>query len=100
MGGKFLRQKLNMPWKFIYSLIIKELHECTKKQNEELNPTTDIAEEPQNMSKNRFGDILAYDHSRVKIVTVDSDEPNDYINANYIPVIFNFNNFSLTSLYI
>ena len=66
------------------------MQSCTKKQIEELKPTTHIAEEPQNISKNRYGDILSYDHSRVKIVTVDSDESSDYINANYIPVFFKY----------
>ncbi|XP_070189239.1 receptor-type tyrosine-protein phosphatase eta-like [Littorina saxatilis] len=36
-----------------------------------------------NLSKNRYADILAYDHSRVKL-TAD-DEGSDYINANFVP---------------
>ena len=39
-----------------------------------------------NRSKNRFTNILPFDHSRVKLIPTDDDEGSDYINANYIPV--------------
>ncbi|XP_033628819.1 tyrosine-protein phosphatase 10D-like [Asterias rubens] len=38
-----------------------------------------------NRSKNRFVNILPYDHSRVKLSQVDDEEGSDYINANFIP---------------
>lgn len=37
-----------------------------------------------NGSKNRFLDILPFDHSRVKLKPVDDDVFSDYINASYI----------------
>ncbi|GIY21744.1 tyrosine-protein phosphatase non-receptor type 9 [Caerostris extrusa] len=37
-----------------------------------------------NQSKNRYSDVLCYDHSRVKISCVDSDPCSDYLNANFV----------------
>ncbi|XP_072045341.1 tyrosine-protein phosphatase 10D-like [Amphiura filiformis] len=38
-----------------------------------------------NVSKNRYTNILPYDKTRVKLSSIDDDEGSDYINANYIP---------------
>ncbi|XP_018107293.1 receptor-type tyrosine-protein phosphatase O isoform X2 [Xenopus laevis] len=40
---------------------------------------------PSNRGKNRYTNILPYDFSRVKLISLDADEGADYINANYIP---------------
>ncbi|KMZ08219.1 tyrosine-protein phosphatase 10D isoform X2 [Drosophila simulans] len=40
---------------------------------------------PCNRPKNRFTNILPYDHSRFKLQPVDDDDGSDYINANYMP---------------
>ncbi|XP_044744581.1 receptor-type tyrosine-protein phosphatase T-like isoform X2 [Coccinella septempunctata] len=37
-----------------------------------------------NKPKNRYNNLVAYDHSRVILKKVDGDEYSDYINANYI----------------
>lgn len=43
------------------------------------------ADVPCNRPKNRFTNILPYDHSRIKLLPTDDEEGSDYINANYIP---------------
>jgi receptor-type tyrosine-protein phosphatase beta len=44
------------------------------------------ADLPVNRPKNRFTNILPYDHSRFKLQPTDDEEDgSDYINANYVP---------------
>lgn len=45
----------------------------------------DIAKKPENKSKNRYGNILPYDHSRVILAPLPEFENTDYINASYVP---------------
>lgn len=47
--------------------------------------TVKAADLPVNRPKNRFTNIVPYDHSRVKLLPTDDEEGSDYINANYIP---------------
>ncbi|XP_031809850.1 receptor-type tyrosine-protein phosphatase T isoform X9 [Antechinus flavipes] len=44
----------------------------------------DTAKEDENRNKNRYGNIISYDHSRVRLLMLDGDPHSDYINANYI----------------
>ncbi|XP_028925857.1 receptor-type tyrosine-protein phosphatase T isoform X5 [Ornithorhynchus anatinus] len=44
----------------------------------------DTAKEDENRNKNRYGNIISYDHSRVRLLLLDGDPHSDYINANYI----------------
>ncbi|XP_030568053.1 tyrosine-protein phosphatase non-receptor type 9 isoform X2 [Drosophila novamexicana] len=37
-----------------------------------------------NLTKNRYTDVLCYDHSRVVLAREDDDELSDYINANFV----------------
>ena len=43
------------------------------------------ADIPVNRPKNRFTNILPYDHSRVKLQPTDEEEGSDFINANFVP---------------
>lgn len=52
--------------------------------------TCSAADLPCNRPKNRFTNILPYDHSRFKLQPVDDEEGSDYINANYVPVSTKF----------
>ncbi|XP_073801992.1 receptor-type tyrosine-protein phosphatase O isoform X2 [Danio rerio] len=50
-----------------------------------LDLSHEAADLPINRPKNRYTNILPYDFSRVKLISLHNDEGSDYINANYIP---------------
>lgn len=49
-----------------------------------LTACCDVAQKCENKIKNRYGNIIAYDHSRVVLTPVNGDVNDDYTNANYI----------------
>ncbi|XP_028401071.1 receptor-type tyrosine-protein phosphatase F-like isoform X2 [Dendronephthya gigantea] len=46
--------------------------------------STEIAKRDENLDKNRYNNIHAYDDSRVILSQIDGEEGSDYINANHI----------------
>uniref|UniRef100_A0A8C3VQ29 protein-tyrosine-phosphatase n=1 Tax=Catagonus wagneri TaxID=51154 RepID=A0A8C3VQ29_9CETA len=61
--------------------------QSTKYKADKTYPTT-VAEKPRNIKKNRYKDILPYDHSLVELSMITSDEDSSYINANFIKGVY------------
>ncbi|CAN9508452.1 unnamed protein product [Ophioblennius macclurei] len=55
----------------------------TKYRTEKIYPTN-VGEKEENVKKNRYKDILPFDHSRVKVTLKTTNQDTDYINANFI----------------
>ncbi|XP_013775548.1 receptor-type tyrosine-protein phosphatase epsilon-like [Limulus polyphemus] len=61
-------------------VIREEYKEVPKGQTQ----SWEIAKKQENRLKNRYGNLMAYDHSRVILEYQNTDQSSDYINANYI----------------
>lgn len=46
--------------------------------------TFNVAKTKNNLPKNRYTDVLCYDHSRVILSEIDGDPDSDYIHANFV----------------
>ncbi|XP_056437738.1 receptor-type tyrosine-protein phosphatase kappa isoform X1 [Gadus chalcogrammus] len=64
----------------------KEEYEVLQSFFEGQSASWDVAKKDQNRTKNRYGNIIAYDHSRVILQPIEDDPSSDYINANYIDI--------------
>uniref|UniRef100_A0A8C9A577 Tyrosine-protein phosphatase non-receptor type 12 n=1 Tax=Prolemur simus TaxID=1328070 RepID=A0A8C9A577_PROSS len=59
----------------------------TKYRTEKIYPTA-TGEKEENVKKNRYKDILPFDHSRVKLTLKTPSQDSDYINANFIKGVY------------
>ncbi|KAK6303352.1 hypothetical protein J4Q44_G00258060 [Coregonus suidteri] len=57
--------------------------QSTKYRTDKTYPTK-VADKQENVKKNRYKDIVPFDHSRVKLSLTTSKNDNDYINASFI----------------
>ncbi|KAK6292420.1 hypothetical protein J4Q44_G00370040 [Coregonus suidteri] len=55
----------------------------TKYRTEKIYPTI-VGEKEENVKKNRYKDILPFDHTRVKLTLKTTNQDADYINASFI----------------
>ncbi|KAK3518961.1 hypothetical protein QTP70_016219 [Hemibagrus guttatus] len=71
-----------------YAVEFLKLKRQSTKYRTEKTYSTKTAERQENVKKNRYKDIVPFDHSRVKLSLNTSKNDTDYINANFIRGVF------------
>nr|XP_009937354.1 PREDICTED: tyrosine-protein phosphatase non-receptor type 22 [Opisthocomus hoazin] len=66
---------------------LKLKRQSTKYRSDKIYPTA-ASEQRENIKKNRYKDILPFDHSRVELSLITSDADSHYINANFIKGVY------------
>ncbi|XP_038235992.1 tyrosine-protein phosphatase non-receptor type 22 isoform X3 [Dermochelys coriacea] len=66
---------------------LKLKRQSTKYRSDRIYLTA-ASEQPENIKKNRYKDILPFDHSRVELSLITSDKDSHYINANFIKGVY------------
>ncbi|KAJ8372662.1 hypothetical protein AAFF_G00280340 [Aldrovandia affinis] len=61
--------------------------QSTKYRMDKTYPTK-VADRQENVKKNRYKDIVPFDHTRVKLSLITSETDTDYINASFIKGVF------------
>uniref|UniRef100_A0A8B9IUG9 protein-tyrosine-phosphatase n=1 Tax=Amazona collaria TaxID=241587 RepID=A0A8B9IUG9_9PSIT len=61
--------------------------QSTKYRSDKIYPAA-ASEQPENIKKNRYKDILPFDHSRVELSLITSDTDSHYINASFIKGVY------------
>ncbi|XP_013415221.1 receptor-type tyrosine-protein phosphatase kappa isoform X1 [Lingula anatina] len=83
-----VEQGTDIPVAQIMHIMLWKTRELMKEEYEKLSKDLQAActagRKPENNIKNRFKNILPYDHSRIVLDKLPDDPQSDYINANYI----------------
>ncbi|XP_030321385.1 tyrosine-protein phosphatase non-receptor type 22 isoform X1 [Calypte anna] len=66
---------------------LKLKRQSTKYRLDKIYPAA-ASERTENIKKNRYKDILPFDHSRVELSLITSDADSHYINANFIKGVY------------
>ncbi|MGH0125676.1 UNVERIFIED_CONTAM: hypothetical protein FKN15_023955 [Acipenser sinensis] len=69
---------------FYFFYILQRLRRLSTKYRTEKIYPTNVGEKEENVKRNRYKDILPFDHSRVKLTLKPCPQDSDYINANFI----------------
>uniref|UniRef100_A0AAY4B4S4 protein-tyrosine-phosphatase n=1 Tax=Denticeps clupeoides TaxID=299321 RepID=A0AAY4B4S4_9TELE len=64
--------------------IFLKLKKLSSKNRIDKTLPTKAAEKQENVKKNRYKDVVPFDHSRVKLSLFTSKDDTDYVNANFI----------------
>uniref|UniRef100_A0A3Q1GS52 protein-tyrosine-phosphatase n=1 Tax=Acanthochromis polyacanthus TaxID=80966 RepID=A0A3Q1GS52_9TELE len=78
-GQEFIKDERQKSVKIVTRL----KNQSTKYRTDKTYPTK-TAEKQENIKKNRYKDILPFDHSRVKLTLTTAKNDTDYINASFI----------------